>query len=318
MEAQQWVKLTGTNKPCGLAARVVSFIFNYKICIPVVIAEGPHPFPFRTRKLSPPAPMVLRGRPRGRVGRRRDFFMVFIGIDLAWSERNKSGIALIEKRDVYILTRQGYLGSDEEIIDFISRYKDKKGCIISIDAPLIAPNPPGTTRKADREVSRDFARYKATTYPANRIRAKRPINLVKKLLSLGFNPSPNFLPLTITHQIIEVYPHAACVSLFHLPRIVSYKKGGVRQRQKGLASYQHLLFSELSKLNPPLYFELNIEKALFLIDPHKLKGKSLKQFEDQLDAILCAYIGLYCWYWGREKVRIYGNIKEGYIMVPFT
>jgi len=244
--------------------------------------------------------------------------MVFIGIDLAWSERNKSGIALIEKRDVYILTRQEYLGPDEEIIDFILRYKDKKGCIVSIDAPLIAPNPPGTTRKADREVSRDFARYKATTYPANRIRAKRPINLVKKLLSLGFNPNPNFLPLTLTHQIIEVYPHAACVSLFHLPRIVSYKKGGVWQRQKGLASYQHLLFSELSKLNPPLYFELNIEKALFLIDPHKLKGKSLKQFEDQLDAILCAYIGLYCWYWGREKVRIYGNLKEGYIMVPFT
>jgi len=25
----------------------------------VTIAEGSHPFPFRTRKLSPPAPMVL-------------------------------------------------------------------------------------------------------------------------------------------------------------------------------------------------------------------------------------------------------------------
>ena len=37
----------------------------------MTLAEGPHPFPFRTRQLSPPAPMVLRGRPRGRVGRRR-------------------------------------------------------------------------------------------------------------------------------------------------------------------------------------------------------------------------------------------------------
>ncbi len=35
------------------------------------MAAGSHPFPFRTRKLSPPAPMVLGGRPPGRVGRRR-------------------------------------------------------------------------------------------------------------------------------------------------------------------------------------------------------------------------------------------------------
>ena len=39
------------------------------------MAEGPHPFPFRTRPLSPPAPMVLSGRPGGRVGRCRDFFL---------------------------------------------------------------------------------------------------------------------------------------------------------------------------------------------------------------------------------------------------
>jgi hypothetical protein len=41
---------------------------------PVAMAGGRHPFPFRTRKLSPPAPMVLRGGPRGRVGRRREAF----------------------------------------------------------------------------------------------------------------------------------------------------------------------------------------------------------------------------------------------------
>src|SRR5215510_9278777 len=35
------------------------------------MAEGSHPFPFRTRKLSPPAPMVLGRRLPGRVGRRR-------------------------------------------------------------------------------------------------------------------------------------------------------------------------------------------------------------------------------------------------------
>ena len=41
------------------------------IVLPVAIAAGKHPFPFRTRKLSPPAPMVLPGQLGGRVGRRR-------------------------------------------------------------------------------------------------------------------------------------------------------------------------------------------------------------------------------------------------------
>ena len=37
----------------------------------MAIAAGSHPFPSRTRKLRLPAPMVLGGRPPGRVGRRR-------------------------------------------------------------------------------------------------------------------------------------------------------------------------------------------------------------------------------------------------------
>ena len=44
------------------------------LTISAVIAAGIHLFPFRTEKLSPPAPMVLGGQPPGRVGRRRITF----------------------------------------------------------------------------------------------------------------------------------------------------------------------------------------------------------------------------------------------------
>src|SRR4026207_616191 len=37
----------------------------------VTQAERPHPFPSRTRKLSSPAPKILRGEPLGKIGRRR-------------------------------------------------------------------------------------------------------------------------------------------------------------------------------------------------------------------------------------------------------
>ena len=36
----------------------------------VIVARGIHPFPSRTRKLSPSAPMVLHAQVCGRVGRR--------------------------------------------------------------------------------------------------------------------------------------------------------------------------------------------------------------------------------------------------------
>src|SRR3954469_9488825 len=41
------------------------------IVLSVVVAEGSRPVPSRTRKLSPPAPMVLHSPGCGRVGRRR-------------------------------------------------------------------------------------------------------------------------------------------------------------------------------------------------------------------------------------------------------
>src|ERR687892_316425 len=46
----------------------------HPLSVSVAIAEGKHPVPFRTRKLSPPAPMVLPWRRGGRVGRCRNIF----------------------------------------------------------------------------------------------------------------------------------------------------------------------------------------------------------------------------------------------------
>ena len=42
----------------------------------VAKAEGQHLFPSRTQKLSPPASMVLQGRPCGRVDRCQNFIIL--------------------------------------------------------------------------------------------------------------------------------------------------------------------------------------------------------------------------------------------------
>src|SRR5689334_9082735 len=49
-------------------------LHSLSLVLPVAIAAGTHPFPFRTRKLSPLAPMVLHGQLCGRVGRCRLIF----------------------------------------------------------------------------------------------------------------------------------------------------------------------------------------------------------------------------------------------------
>ena len=50
----------------------------------VVMAEGNHTFPSRTRPLSPPAPMVLGPQGHGRVGRRQADPQGFCGFFVAW------------------------------------------------------------------------------------------------------------------------------------------------------------------------------------------------------------------------------------------
>jgi pyridoxamine 5'-phosphate oxidase len=42
----------------------------------------------------------------------------------------------------------------------------------------------------------------------------------------------------------------------------------------------------------------------------------LKAVEDQLDALLCAYVAAHWWYWGRERNDVLGNSRTGYIVVP--
>ena len=45
-------------------------------------------------------------------------------------------------------------------------------------------------------------------------------------------------------------------------------------------------------------------------------GTALKAVEDQIDSVLCAYIGAYWWYWGAEQNVVLGNERDGYIVVP--
>ena len=60
----------------------------------VIIAKRIHLFPFRTQKLSSLAPMVLGGKPPGRVGRSHVIFFIF-KIYLIISKRTSENFSLV-------------------------------------------------------------------------------------------------------------------------------------------------------------------------------------------------------------------------------
>ena len=89
----------------------------------------------------------------------------FIGIDLAWGERNPSGAAVI--RDGRLVACIGSLGRINEIIDFVGAHISRReGSVVAVDAPLRVPNETGS-RVCDRALSAEWRRYQAGAYPAN-------------------------------------------------------------------------------------------------------------------------------------------------------
>ncbi|MAC84823.1 MAG: hypothetical protein CL624_11890, partial [Arcobacter sp.] len=88
-------------------------------------------------------------------------FMLYIGIDLAWSENNYSGVTLLDDNKI-IYT--GVVSNLNEVITFIKKYPD---AILGVDAPLVVNNKTGN-RSIEIEFLKDYSSKKLGVYPVNR------------------------------------------------------------------------------------------------------------------------------------------------------
>ena len=112
----------------------------------------------------------------------------------------------------------------------------------------------------------------------------------------------------------EVYPHAAMVALWDLPKTIKYKRGSVAENRMGLNTLRAYL-SRLSKAEPPLR-RSGVLSELLTAELNQLSGRKLKDYEDQLDALFCAYLAYYFWYWRWERNEVFGDLESGYILNP--
>lgn len=243
---------------------------------------------------------------------------VFIGLDLAWSDRNRTGGAVI--CDGSLVTSTGLLTDDASIEAFIAEHLPGGApVVIAVDAPLRVPNQSGR-RRADHEVSLAWGKFDAGAYPANRDLlarngAVRGEALVERLHErFGCVEAAPIPQRGGERYICEVFPHPAHVALFNLPRTLKYKRKPGRTIETVAAEFaryqQHL--AGLVVADP----SLTGLDTVTAIDASQRRGQMLQELEEMLDAITCAYIAYYGWYHGPAVQRVYGSLAEGHILVP--
>ncbi|MGH3676298.1 MAG: DUF429 domain-containing protein [Mycobacterium sp.] len=235
--------------------------------------------------------------------------MYFVGLDLAWGEKNQTGVAVIDADGR--LLHVGTANDDASIAEAVASYVTDE-CLVAIDAPLIVKNPTGI-RQCETELNRDFQQFEAGARPAftDKPEFKNPRGArVATALGLDMDPASSG-----SRRAIEVYPHSATVVLFELDKTLKYKRGAVEDRQRELLRLMTLI-EGLNEASPRLRVNHNVA----WVELRKRVAAATRQVqldrdEDPVDAVLCAYVALY-WYHRPEDVTIYGDFETGYIVTP--
>ncbi|MBW4678573.1 MAG: DUF429 domain-containing protein [Microcoleus vaginatus WJT46-NPBG5] len=249
--------------------------------------------------------------------------MKFLGIDFGWMS-GASGLCCLKWQDgtLQLLDLRRY-STIEDILAWVDAWAPApEPAMIAVDAPTLIPNATGM-RLPDKLAHKYFGRYHAGCYPANLSSrfAQRTTELGLSLEARDFLHAPILENQSRERYQIEVFPHPAIVNLFQLNRILKYKKGRLSERRLELAKLQQYILKGLPALEPKLdrltleNIKSNQESDIFC-DLNTLAGSHLKAVEDQLDALICAYVAVHWWYWGLERNLVLGDCSTGYIVIP--
>ena len=232
---------------------------------------------------------------------------IVVGVDLAWSPRNTSGVVVVRDGRV---ERSATVVDDDAIAALVPATGP---VVVAVDAPVVVPNETGR-RPCDAEISRCFARFHAGAYPANRsipwLAEPRAAGLAERL-DLSLDPAAS-------RAMVEVYPHPATIVLFGLDRVLPYKarRGrGLEDRRSAMQRFQrHLeglvdLPHGLDVAAGPRWAEL-----VAAVDAAPTRA-ALGRVEDELDAHVCAQVGVLLRA-DPALVDVVGDPADGAILVP--
>lgn len=232
--------------------------------------------------------------------------MFYVGIDLAWGQRQRTGLAVLDGDGR--LVHLSSVHTDEEIRDALAPYTEG-ACVVGIDAPLVVTNATGS-RVAEQELNKDFHRFEAGAHPSNTGKPEFAGGVTRgaticRLLRLDMDPRSGR-----ERRALEVYPHPATIVLFNLAKTLKYKDKRGRTLDSLRAELLRLM-DHLERLVPPdptwRALRTQVEEAT--------RKSDLGRAEDQVDAVVCAYVALMADKWP-ARLTTYGTFEQGYIVTP--
>ncbi|BDB45147.1 MULTISPECIES: DUF429 domain-containing protein [Mycobacterium] len=239
--------------------------------------------------------------------------MFFGGVDLAWAGRNPTGVAVLD--DVGTLLTVGAVRDDADVLAALRPYT-QGDCLIGFDAPLVVTNPTGQ-RPAETALNRDFRSFQAGAHPANTSKpefAHGPrAGRLARILDLNLDPRSG-----AARRAIEVYPHAATVALFRLPRTLKYKAKPGRDVDGLKSELLRLMDGVESLAAAPVPLRVAGQAGWAELRRSVVAARrkcELRRAEDPVDAVVCAYVALYA-HRRPAAITIYGDVATGCIVTP--
>ncbi len=246
--------------------------------------------------------------------------MRVIGVDLAWSSREdgRSRTGLCEVEDGHVVrSERTRTNDDDEIVQWIDT-GTRDDVLVAFDAPLVVTNP-GGCRGCERVVADAYRREEAGPYPANLALVGDPPRAWTLADRLGLCVQPGAIGREPLRAAIEVYPHPAQVVLIGLDRSLKYKgKRGRSVASRRVAFGRLFAFLKgLVSADPPLATTSSSAWADLLARFVEAQtNPALDVVEDELDAYVCAYVGLYHLRWAGTRSWVVGDGECGYIVIP--
>jgi predicted RNase H-like nuclease len=208
--------------------------------------------------------------------------------------------------------------SQAEIIAWAAPHT-ASACLVAIDAPLVVINPDGQ-RPCEKLLAHCFGRYGAGPHSSNLRMASfaKGIRGAQIAAALGLSIDPVFDDHQPVRTAIEVFPHPALVALFGVAESLKYKAKAGRpllKRQEAFGTLVDCLES-LKDRTPSLDVSSSRRWSTLRQVASVTNVAALDRLEDELDAFVCAYVGLYFWTYGLNGCRVVGDLKNGYIVTP--
>ena len=243
---------------------------------------------------------------------------IFIGIDLAWTYNNETGICFINQNGEITLLKSEVF-DDSEIINIIQDIEniDEKSITVGIDAPLIFPNDELEYRTAERKLkSTKINGFNLSSFQVSKNYMKRiyghargekiTFELIRKNNKFKYT---NRL-FENKYEVIETFPTGIPAALF--PEIFPCKYKIKGKIADSIREY-NILYEKIYELEK-LQIIKNFSKHFFKINV-KITRKEYKNIEDKLDSFLCA-LGIFLVFHEKAEDIYFGDLDSGVIFLP--